>query len=271
MNFVTGEKIQQLCDIYLGFNYDFEFNPVINNQKNKHYNFEYLIHEFDNPYYIFCYSHRINDLSDKIHLFKNKFELITHNSDGEIRQNAETLNILQNSNLEKWYGQNICFKHEKLYFIPIGIANSQWSHGNLSNFENLVINNKPNNIYFNFNINTNHNKREPCYNILQNKLQWLETVSPRDNIIRLSSYKFCICPEGNGVDSHRLWEALYLKTIPIVIRSEFTEVLEQNEIPLIILNNWNEFDENKLVYDISFFENEKFKKLLNFSYSYLLK
>jgi len=270
MNIVTGEKIQQLCDIYLGLNYDFEFNPLINNQKDKHFNFDNLIEEYDNPYYIFCYSHMINTLSDKIHLLKNKFILVSHNSDGEIRENTEVLNILQNSNLEKWYGQNICFQHEKLRFIPIGIANSQWSHGNLHNFENVLLNNKSNNVYFNFNIHTNINKRQICYESLYNKLHWLDNVSPHDNIKRLSTYKFCICPEGNGVDTHRLWEALYLKTIPIVIRSEFTNILEQNEIPLVILNRWDEFDENKLVYDITLFDNAKFKRLLDFSSSYFM-
>lgn len=269
MNIVTGEKIQQLCDIYLGFNYDFEFNPLINNQKDKHFNFDNLIEEYDNPYYIFCYSHMINTLSDKIHLFKNKFVLVSHNSDGEIRENTEVLNILQNSKLEKWYGQNICFQHAKLRFIPIGIANSQWIHGNLHNFENILLNNKPNNVYFNFNIHTNINKRVYCYESLKHKLQWLDNVSAHDNIIRLSTYKFCICPEGNGVDTHRLWEALYLKIIPIVIRSEFTNILEKNKIPLVILNNWDEFDENKLVYDITLFENESLKKILYFSSLYI--
>ena len=36
MNIITGEKIQQLCDIYLGIQGDFNFNPVISNQTSKH-------------------------------------------------------------------------------------------------------------------------------------------------------------------------------------------------------------------------------------------
>jgi hypothetical protein len=104
---------------------------------------------------------------------------------------------------------------------------------------------------------------------LKNRLKWLDNVCPQENITRLSTYKFCICPEGNGVDTHRLWEALYLKTIPIVIKSEFTEILEYNKIPLVILNNWNEFDENKLVYNVSLFENEIFKRICEFSNMYL--
>ena len=34
-NIVTGEKIQQLCDIYLGLDGDFFFNPNIGNNDQK--------------------------------------------------------------------------------------------------------------------------------------------------------------------------------------------------------------------------------------------
>ena len=272
MNIVTGERIQQLCDIYFGLQEDFDYNPVIKPQTNKHFNLNNLNSEIENPYYIFCYSHRINDLSSKIHLFKNKFILITHNSDGEIKECEEVLHILNNHNLDKWYAQNTCFENPKLKFIPIGIANSQWGHGNIFFFQNKSLHfysNKVKNVYFNFNIDTNKNKREICFNSLKNKLEWLNNVSPQDNIARLSQFKFCICPEGNGFDTHRLWESLYLKTIPIVVKSDFTSILEKNNIPIIILNSWDDFDENELIYNISLFENDNYKRIINFSCNYL--
>ena len=86
---------------------------------------------------------------------------------------------------------------------------------------------------------------------------------------RLSTYKFCICPEGNGVDSHRLWECLYLKVVPIVIKSEFTNILLNQNIPLVVLNNWNNLDLNILNYDDYNFESDNLKKILNFD-NYLL-
>ena len=30
------------------------------------------------------------------------------------------------------------------------------------------------------------------------------------------NYSFELCPEGNGMDTHRFYEALFLNTIPIV-------------------------------------------------------
>jgi hypothetical protein len=265
---VTGEKIQQICDVYFGFNEDFDFNPIIKQQTNKHFNLNNLNIEITNPYYIFCYTHRIKELSKKIHLFKNNFALVTHNSDGEIRCEPEILNILNCPKLDKWYSQNICFDNPKLHFLPIGIANSMWSHGNINIFNNetnkIKPANKSKNIYFNFNIDTNKSKRLSCFNSLRNKLAWLDNISPPENIVRLSQHKFCICPEGNGVDTHRLWEALYLKTVPIVIRSEFTNILQKNNIPLVILNSWSELDETKLNYNDHDFNNSEFLKIIDF-------
>jgi hypothetical protein len=269
-NIVTGEKIQQLCDIYLGIKGDFRFNPLIGRDTEKHIYLNNINDEFNNPYRVFCYGHNINMLSQKIHLFKNNFILVTHNSDEEIRETIEVNTILNCEKVLKWFGQNICFDHTKLNFLPIGIANSQWAHGNLSLFydnnfmQNLSI--KTNKIYFNFNIKTNVTKRQLCYDSLKNKLEWLDNVSPLENLKRLSSYEFCICPEGNGGDTHRLWECLYLKVVPIVIESEFTKTLLKTGIPMVILDKWDNIDVNSLNYNDFNFENEKNVKILNFAH-----
>ena len=133
---VSGERIQQLCDIYLGTNEDFNYNPLIKKQTFKHCIINNINNNYNNPYLIFCYTHNLSILSNKINFFMNDFILLTHNSDGEIKNSNEVLNILKCEKLKKWYGQNICFNHVKLYFLPIGIANSMWAHGNISLFQN---------------------------------------------------------------------------------------------------------------------------------------
>lgn len=250
MNIITGEKIQQQCDVYIGYAEDFNCNPMIRVQKEKHLDIHTLQTSYENPPKVFCYSNRIADLSNKIHLFKNKFILVSHNSDGEIHNCSQTLRIVNDEKVEKWYAQNICFEHEKLFFLPIGIANSQWKHGDLSHFSEMIqmAVKKTKKVYFNFNIETNRSKRQPCYDKLKGKLEWLPNTDPRQNIMRLQEYEFCICPEGNGVDTHRLWEAIYVKTIPIVIQSEFTEILKKNKVPVCIVNDWSNVDITKLNY-----------------------
>lgn len=253
---ITGERIQQLADIYIGKQDDFEYNPLIWNQSNKHVNLDSLIAEYDNPSILFCYPHHIHSFSQKINNFKNPFILITHNSDENIVNSDTILTILDNPNVKKWYAQNICFKHEKLYYLPIGMANSMWTHGNLDFFKNvndLFIKSKK--VYFNFNMNTNYNKRNECYHSLKDKLTFLDIISPELNLKRLSEYEFCICPEGNGVDTHRLWECFYLKTVPIVKNSVFIQILKEHNLPLVILENWDDYDENTLMYEDYNFDN----------------
>jgi hypothetical protein len=266
---ITGEKVQQICDLYIGNLGDFSYNPIIANQTNKHLNINSINQEFDNPYYIFCYSHLINQLSVKINYFKNNFILITHNSDQNIENNEKINTILKCNNVVKWYAQNLVFEHEKLHLLPIGLANSMWSHGNLQLFnDNNFINNIHNKtkfIYFNFKIITNINKRQPCYDQLKDKLEWLNNITPVENLCRLKDYQFCICPEGNGVDTHRLWECLYLKVVPIVIDSPFSNILKKYNIPLVILNNWSDVFNTQLVYEDYNFDDEIFKNLSDFN------
>jgi hypothetical protein len=197
------------------------------------------------------------------------FILVTHNSDGEIYECDEINDILNYSKLLKWYAQNIRMNHAKLVFMPIGIANSQWPHGNLDNFRAENLKSKTKGIYFNFNVYTNLSKRMYCFNRLKNKLEWLNEVSPRENIQRLSEYEFCICPEGNGVDTHRLWEALYVNTIPIVIKSDFTDILLENNVPIVVLDDWSQLDGCDLDYSKYNLDNNSIRRIMTFTNRYL--
>jgi len=274
MNIVTGEKIQQLCNIYIGFENDFLFNPKIKIEKEKHIYLNLINKNFNNPTFIFCYTHNINYLSKIINFFENDFILVTHNSDGEINQTSEILDLLNSNKLIKWFSQNLLFNHPKFHFLPIGIANSMWNHSNLEYIYELSclknLHEKSKKIYFNFSIQTNFNKRNLCYEKLINKIEWLPCIDSNENLNRLSKYQFCICPEGNGVDTHRLWECLYLKVVPIVIKTNFSNILLKYSIPIVVLDNWDSLDINNLNYEDYNFYDELFLKILNFNSEYLI-
>ena len=104
---------------------------------------------------------------------------------------------------------------------------------------------------------------------LKNKLEWLDEVPPDENIRRLSEYEFCICPEGNGVDTHRLWEALYVKTIPIVIKSDFADILLENNVPIVVLDDWSQLDERALDYSKYNLDNNSIRRIMTFTDSYI--
>ena len=127
-----------------------------------------------------------------------------------------------------------------------------WGHGNLIiwdiilNDANLSINNKPNNIYMNFTINTNFIKRQECLNImLTYNIPNVPNTDYYNYLKLLSTYKFAICPEGNGIDTHRFWECLYLKTIPICLKNTVT-LYYSKLFPIILLDTWNDLNLDKL-------------------------
>ncbi len=278
MEIISGEKIQNICDYYLGNMSDFRFNPYILSQTNKHLFFDNLINKdiIDNPKVLFCYAYSLDTLAKIIDKFTNNFVLVSHNSDHCINDNDENIkHILNNNKLIKWYSQNILVEHDKLHFLPIGIANNMWEHG--KDFVRFYENNKNNihkteYIYFNFNIKTNSKARQPCYDTFKNSLTFLNNINSYDNLKRLSRYKYCICPTGNGVDTHRLWECFYLKCVPIVLFDTFINILQKNtNLPLIILEKWDDLDINDMPpYEKFDFESSKHFMDLNY-YKFLIE
>ena len=65
------------------------------------------------------------------------------------------------------------------------------------------------------------------------------SVHSISQILKTEKHKYAICPEGNGIDTHRFWESLYMNTIPICKRNILVEYYSKY-FPIIILNNWNE-------------------------------
>ncbi len=242
---ISGERFQQIADMYLGNPGDFLYNPAIFEQIEKHQILDDIDAPFDNPPTLFLYSHLLKQFAEKLLFFSNPFTLITHNSDFNLTESDSVVQqILESSNLVRWWGQNLCFIHPKMRILPIGIANAMWDHGKV---ENYIIGqtNKSGDVYFNFNIYTNREKREPCYNAFKDQYKFLPMLPVAENVRRLAQYKWCICPEGNGVDTHRLWEAMYLGCIPIVLKSPFIDALihyTEGELPIYVVDSWSQIN-----------------------------
>ena len=244
---ISGERIQLIANATLGYSYDF-FNPfILNNSESMEFVDFRCISEYNNPYIMFCYGSRIDELSLHMDKFMNPFILLTHNSDYNITDSPSVRDILVCKKLIMWFAQNVEYTHNKIHFLPIGIANRMWEHGKLSIFENLKFVEKDKDVYMCFKEETNFETRSPCLKALDKLIDFLPIIEPCENIKLLQRYKFCICPEGNGVDTHRLWEAFYVKTIPILLRSKFSENIQYTtNLPMILLDSWEELDVENL-------------------------
>jgi len=238
---ISGERIQELCDIYCGMSEDFSYNPLIRPQVSKQLSLNLIQENWNNPRIIFCYTHRLTEFINILSFLENDFILVTHNSDGNITD--EYLPLLNNPKLIFWHAQNTLILHPKLGSIPIGIANNMWPHGNKHILESTMKLNleKVHSVYFNFSINTNYSERSKCYESLKDTLHWQASKPFQSYLETLATYKYAICPPGNGIDCHRIWECLYLGVIPILLRSTFTEKLH-SVFPCILLSTWNDFD-----------------------------
>jgi hypothetical protein len=65
-------------------------------------------------------------------------------------------------------------------------------------------------------------------------------ISPKEYARISTGFNFIACPRGNGVDTHRFWEALYRGLIPIVKTSEWSRGLENLGLGFIQVKDWSE-------------------------------
>lgn len=80
-DFINGERLQSIADMFLGSVEDITSNPLIFEQIEKHQILENIDCMFDNPRILFLYPHHMRIFTSRLKYFTNPFVLITHNSD----------------------------------------------------------------------------------------------------------------------------------------------------------------------------------------------
>jgi len=263
MDFITGEKFIQLSNfIYEGeCNYDNYYNLINTFDID-------IINNFNDDVYLYCHTHMVQSLFQKLKYINKKITLITHNSD---------VNVIETEIpdcINHWYAQNVAFNNNLITSIPIGLENSIWFQwiAKPTQIENKAKEQKviKNLLYVNHNINTNVSERSLPYTLLKDK-PWA-TVIYGSNGIAFSEYvdniynhKFVLCPPGNGIDTHRLWECLYLNTIPIV-KNNINNRFYLN-LPIILIDSYEQLTEQFLNDEYSRLTNINWNlDILNFSY-----
>ena len=156
---------------------------------------------------------------------------------------------------------------ENTYGLPLGITNDcddSPLHKIYGNKEIMIkVNNqnidKSNLAYINFNISNYPNERQFIFDKFKNE-SWIKignvenSIDGRTNFLRdIKSSKFVFCPRGNGIDTHRLWESLYMGSIPIVKYENTHHLL--TDLPILFIKDWNEINED--------FLNDKYIEIIN--------
>jgi|694.fasta_scaffold00240_18 hypothetical protein len=217
---------------------------------------------------IYANTHEYQQALNRIAQYTNiKFILVTHNSDHSIERTDIPINLI------KWYGTNVNYVHEKISPIPIGLENEHW-HPNKRNLINKAIYSKQerkNRIFAQFNPDTFPSERyNLCYDIWMKKInadmyRCINGIAFDSYVNNLCTYKYCLCPRGNGIDTHRVWEALYLGCIPIV-KKHITHFFNE-KLPIVYIDDWKEVTEDFLKNIIDNFDYSLFKsKTLTMTY-----
>jgi hypothetical protein len=211
--YLTGNEFKSLC----AFSYDeygFNQNP---NGRAGHY---FVKTDFLDDFFK-------NHTPDTCHT------LISHNSDHVVGDTY--LKQLDLPQLKRWYAQNADVSHPKLHSIPIGLCN--FADFSLFHKEQARPVKKDQLVYANYSIETNPVERQRC--MTETGMIPSGPISQGDYLHEVHRSLFVISPNGNGIDCHRTWEALYLSSIPIVTRSTNSDFYR--DFPIIFLNSWKEF------------------------------
>ncbi len=260
---VSGEAVQERCDYFIGSEYDINYNPYVKEKLLSKWipvESSHLVN-YTKANKLFCYTHLLySNLKDVLKILDNidsSFDIYFGNSDANFLE-SHFLELSKIKNLRRMYPQNNTIIDPRVITLPIGIANKQWPHGNQNCFNFEII--KFENIFLNFDTSTNPTRLH-CKNTLMSKgIKWIENNNYQDYLRILSKYHFCICVEGNGLDTHRFWECLYLRVVPICLRNDWTRTME-GKVPMVLLDSWNSLNTSELKYDFDLDSN-----ILNLSY-----
>ena len=256
-DFVSGETLKNACGSF--------YKPTA-------FDSSVSLRDVDNDT-VFCKTE--SALREFFHIMRQnpnaRRRVVTHNSDIEIDQQLASL---RPTNVTKWYAINSTFSDPSITPVPLGIANSHCvittkiddikrvntrqerkkllyvNHRVAAvdgvtrypvervNLMNLFLTKESNGESW-FTIGSN------CRNNTEQQRGGSSSRVVIDAYLNeMMEHKFVLCPRGNGLDTHRLWEALYSRTVPITRYEDghrnFTD------LPILFVNDWSEVTEEFL-------------------------
>ena len=189
---------------------------------------------------------------------KKHYILITGNGDEEAP--GEYAYLLEDKKLIRWFAMNATIQHPKLIAIPIGGGGMSRSHKEAYIHELVMYPpEKEELLYINFRPD-NHGERALALDYFADKNFCLidAPCSPRDFLEKVSSAKYTLCPRGNGLDTHRVWETLLLGSIPVLKRNTLDHLY--SDLPVLFVDEWSDVTPTLL--------EDRYEELENGSYNF---
>jgi hypothetical protein len=202
---------------------------------------------------IFCESDCLSEINNLI-INKINVPVILLLGNSDINFSFKNFNYINRNKVFDIYAQNLVDKIDDWKVLPIGLENL-WHSKNGKLSKKITIETAETQKIYRvmqaFNIDTNINDRSiAAKDLMESGVA--DKISYTYNIIyqqHLKNYAFIASPPGNGIDTHRIWEAFHFNCVPVVLKSHMTLFYEAIGLPIWVLNNYaelKEFDENML-------------------------
>jgi hypothetical protein len=216
---------------------------------------------------IFVYTHILSDFQNGVLCyFPSDVSCTIYTGNSDHCFDKTYLTLVQDSKIAHVYAQNLNIISDKCTLLPIGIANAMWIHGDIKSVYMSMLQNyckyKENGMYVNINPATFPYRKVVLEECLKNGFKQSKSKPYPEYLKELATYRFCLCIRGNGLDTHRFWESLYMGVIPVVINNvctnsvEFTMNLLNLGIPFIEIKDLTELTPSNFTY-------ERYKKFIN--------
>ncbi len=196
---------------------------------------------------VFCKIDEVLNLFEKVRLTRKRIILVTGEGDlpcDLFRQQFLPINIV------RWFATNVTNAHPRVTALPLGLGSSRDS---VTISQDQINKERCKNVprdkwlYVNFRPQTNPSIREPVFSHfarLAPSESWIKMDQPGavggndEFLLNLLTHRFVLCPAGNGVDTHRMWESLASGAIPVILRSQAMEPFRG--LPILYVDRYEE-------------------------------
>jgi hypothetical protein len=227
-----------------------------------------IVEETDSKYPIyFVYINALHDFIKNILIhIKGKYILITYSKNklvpNGIMNKEDAIKFINDDRLLRWYTTNLSMNIPKVVGLPMGM-----DYGTLKNVESRIQEERYREIV---------NEMEPIYNrkpicyfhmryhfIKRNDDDILESdifnkeciyydnerITKEEVIKKISECMYVVIVQS--YDTSKIWEALGVGTIPIILRSSYIPIYDG--LPILVVENWNDINNElltKTLYDV---------------------
>lgn len=171
----------------------------------------------------------------------------------------------------KWFMPNCNVNHPRIYHIPFGVNKAECDVFKYDDILKLP-HRKPR-LYLNF---SEHTFQRRMLNIHFANKDWAYVVekdhpnspapySHQEYLFHMSVNNYVLCPTGVGLDSHRVWEALYLGCVPVMERDHWNSWME-GRLPVILVDDFYDIDSEAYLVDRHPLGNYDTKRLISEEY-----